>query len=161
MVAENQHGSIIIREGTAEDITSCVNAFSLMLDEIESFPENDLINSGYNVALFRDLLRISISNGYCPIIAESEGSLVGVSFFMKFFGFETKDVIVQALGTYVYPKYRHNGLSKKLIEFGFNLYKSKGVDKVLGKVFESRNNANTVIKDLKLEEITVLCRTLS
>lgn len=161
MEAEKQLGSINIREGTLSDLIPCVNAFSLMLDEIENFPENDLINSGYNVVLFRNLLETSIKFGFPPIIAEVDGSLVGASFFMKLFGFETKTVIVQALGTYVYPKYRHNGLSKQLIEFGFNLYKSKGVDKVLGKVFESRNNANTVIKDLKLEEITVLCRTLS
>lgn len=154
------HGSINIRAATLEDKYPCVNAFSFLLEEIESFPENDLIYSEHNIMLFSSLLETSIKLGFPPIIAEENGQLVGVSFFMKFFGFETKDNIAQALGTYVYPNFRKQGLSKKLIEYGFDLYKSKGINKVLGKVFESREKSNQVIKDLGLTEIKVLCRTL-
>lgn len=154
----------IITNGTLDDVESCVNAFSLILDEIQDFPENDLIYSENNVALFRKLITESIKLGYPPIITNviinNEISSIGFCLIIKLFGFESKYQSAQALGSYVYQKHRSLGLSRLMLEAGFELYKQLGIQKIYGKTFESRAKSNEVITNLDLERVTVLCKNL-
>lgn len=152
--------TFIIREALESDIIACSNAFSLMMDEIKDFPENDLTYSESNVSLFTSLVAESIKLGFPPIVAEANGATVGFCLIIKLFGFQTKEQTAQAIGSYVYEKYRKLGLSRHMLEFAFSSFKEKGVSKIYGKVFESRPSSSQVITNLGLQEITVLCKTL-
>lgn len=154
------NNNIIIRQATIDDVVACRNAFSLMLGEIEDFQENDLIYSESNVSLFTRLVTESINLGFPPIIATNENKSIGFCLVIKLFGFETKTQTAQALGSYVYPKFRGLGISKHMLDYAFSFYKSKGVEKIYGKIFESRPSSNKVISNLGLEKIDVLCKIL-
>lgn len=154
------NNTFIIREALESDVVACSNAFSLMLEEIQDFPENDLTFSASNVSLFTSLVAESIKLGFPPIVAEVNGATAGFCLIIKLFGFETKEQSAQALGSYVYEKYRKLGLSRQMLEFAFSSFKEKGIHKIYGKVFESRPSSSQVITNLGLTEVTVLCKTL-
>lgn len=154
-----QHNNFIIRQATMDDVVACSNAFSLMLLEIEDFPENDLLCCEDNVQLFHKLLIESISEGFPPIVAHDSSQFAGCSLIIKLFGFKTKESVAQALGSYVYPQFRKQGLSTAMLEYGFDLYKSLGVKKILGKVLDQSKSEQ--INNLhNFNQITVSCKTL-
>lgn len=149
----------LIRPATIEDVHACVNAFSLLLDEIEDFSENDLQNSQDNVRLFYELLNLSIRDGVEPIIATLDGNQVGFFLCLKMFGFQTKINIIHAIGSYVYPSHRKKGLSERMCQFGFEHYKSLGVNKIFGKVLDNQKSKEVNLR-LGLEQINISCKTL-
>lgn len=149
----------LIRPANAEDINACVSAFSMLLDEISDLSENDLQNSHSNVLLFSNLLGMSITQGIPPIVATQDGNQVGFFLCIKMFGFETKTNLIQAIGSYVYPRYRNEGLSEAMCAYGFEFYKSLGVDKIFGKVLNT-SKAEEVNKRLGLEQVSVSCKRL-
>lgn len=149
----------LIRPANTEDINACVSAFSMLLDEISDLSENDLQNSHSNVLLFSNLLGMSITQGIPPIVATHEGNQVGFFLCLKMFGFETKINLIHAIGSYVYPSHRGSGLSQAMCEYGFDLYKSLGVDKIFGKVLDSEKS-KVVNERLGLEQVSVSCKRL-
>lgn len=155
------HNNFIIRKATMDDVVACVNSFSLLLLEIEDFPENDLISCQDNVSLFNKLVIQSINEGFPPIVSyDINGKFAGCSLIIKLFGFITKESMAQALGSYVYPEYRSQGLSTKMLEYGFEVYESLGVKKILGKVLNQSQSEN-INKLHNFNQITVSCKTLS
>jgi GNAT superfamily N-acetyltransferase len=152
--------NIIYREANKDDIPSCVNAFSFILEDIQDFSENDLTLCDYNIKLFRDLLTESISCGVCPIIAEHEGRKVGWNLIIKLSGFIFKYETANAFGTYVLKEYRGNGIATKMSEIGFKKLKENGISKVFGKTFAENPGCQTHYETLGLSKELILCKIL-
>lgn len=160
-VSLGDFNNIIIRESTDGDVLSVVNAFSDYLEEIEHIPEQELTFSDSNVRLFRALVRESMSvHGIHPVVAEFNNKKIGFNFWIKISGFEGKQEIVHALGTYIRPEFRKIGLASIMSRISFEYLRSKGVSKVYGKVFESRESSSKYITELGFEKQIILCKTL-
>lgn len=153
--------NIIYREATKDDIPSCVNAFSFILDDIQEFSQNDLTYSDYNIKLFRELLTESIfTYDVCPIIAEHDGRKIGWNLIIKLAGFELIYETANAFGTYVLNEYRGKGIATKMTEIGFERLKEKGINRVFGKTFIENPGCKTHYKNLGFTEEKILCKIL-
>jgi L-amino acid N-acyltransferase YncA len=155
------NNNITIRELQDTEVPSVVNAFSDYLEEIENIQEQELTFCQTNVSLFRALVRESMEvYGIHPLVAVIGDKKIGFNFWIKMSGFEIKEEIAHALGTYVRPEFRNLGIAKKLSLASFEYLKEKGIQKVYGKVFKERVSSDKYTNDLGFDKQTILCKTL-
>lgn len=155
------NNNITIRELQDTEVLAVVNAFSDFLEEIESIPEQELTFCQTNVSLFRALVRESMEvYGIHPLVAVIGDKKIGFNFWIKISGFETKVEIAHALGTYVRPEFRGLGLARTISEYSFQYLKSKGIERIYGKVFKERESSDKYTNDLGFDKEAILCKTL-